>query len=206
MEKLMSQKVLLINPPVFKVDEPWYDTPNFVRTGLAYLAGYLRQYPGFDIRIIDAKFERIDFKKTLKRIIEFKPQILGLCAFTNEIKPAAYLAKLVKEKLPETKIVIGGVHVTALPDKTLEEFPSFDIGVIGEGEVTFYELCSAIKNEKPIENTFKKLCLTFNHNRKFNNGISNQGFKPNKRQTPVICTPNPNKVLEIYFFQNRLIL
>ena len=153
-------RVLLINPPVFRVDEPWYDTPNFVRTGLAYLAGYLRQYPDFDIQIIDSKFERIDFETTLQKVVDFKPDVVGLCAFTNEIKPAAYMSKMIKNILPQSIIVIGGVHVTALPDKTLEEFPEFDIGVIGEGEITFHELCDAIKNNKPLENisglSFKK--------------------------------------------------
>jgi len=46
-------KVLLINPPIFRISEPWYDTPPFVRPGLAYIAGYLRQFPEFDIKIID---------------------------------------------------------------------------------------------------------------------------------------------------------
>ena len=146
----MTLRVLLVNPPVFRVEEPWYDTPNFVRPGLAYLAGYLRQYPGFEIKIIDCKFERKNFEEALERILEFKPDVLGLGAFTNEIKPSAYLAKMIKDKLPDTIIVIGGVHVTALPLQTLEEFPYFDIGVIGEGEVTFYELCTAIRDRKPF--------------------------------------------------------
>jgi len=148
----MSLKVMLVNPPVFQVEEPWYDTPNFGRTGLAYLAGYLRQYPGFEIKIIDSKFERIDFEQTLKQILEFKPDVVGIGAFTNEIKPAAYLAKLIKEKLPNVITIIGSVHVTAIPKRTMEEFPEFDIGVIGEGEITFYELCTAIKNGQDIHN------------------------------------------------------
>jgi len=144
-------RVLLVNPPVFRVDEPWYDTPKFVRTGLAYLAGYLRQHPGFEIEIIDSKFERIDFEKTLQKVLEFKPDIVGLGAFTNEIKPAAYMSKMIKENLPNIITVIGGVHVTALPDKTLEEFPEFDVAVIGEGEITFSELCTALRDKKPLD-------------------------------------------------------
>lgn len=144
-------KICLINPPVLTVLEPWYDTPDFGRTGLAYLAGYLRQYEGFDIKIIDAKLERLSFQEVLQRVIEFDPKIVGLTAFTNEIKPAAYQAALIKKSLPEIVTVIGGVHVTAIPKETLQEFNSFDIGVVGEGEVTFYELCSAIKNSNPID-------------------------------------------------------
>jgi radical SAM superfamily enzyme YgiQ (UPF0313 family) len=43
--------------------------------------------------------------------------------------------------------VIGGVHVTALPYQTLEEFLSFDFGVFGEGEKTLNELCLALSQQ-----------------------------------------------------------
>ncbi|GIV32537.1 MAG: B12-binding domain-containing radical SAM protein [Chitinophagales bacterium] len=144
-------RVMLINPPVLAVLEPWYDTPNFGRVGLAYLAGYLRQYPGYEIRIVDAKLERLNFKQVLQLVRQWQPHVVGLTAFTNEIKPAAYQAGLIKQEIPHVITVIGGVHLTALPQRTLEEFPSFDIGVVGEGEVTFYELCQALKENKSLD-------------------------------------------------------
>jgi anaerobic magnesium-protoporphyrin IX monomethyl ester cyclase len=144
--------VCLINPPVLAVLEPWYDQPDFGRTGLAYLAGYLRQFQGYDIHIIDAKFERLNFKQVEERVLTIKPDLIGFTAFTNEIRPAAYQAAMIKKILPDTITVVGGVHVTALPEQTLLEFPSFDIGVVGEGEITLYELCEMIRNQKGLTN------------------------------------------------------
>lgn len=138
-------KVCLINPPVLSVLEPWYDTPDFGRTALAYLAGYLRQFPGYEILIIDAKFEKLGFEDVLTKVNDFHPDIVGFTAFTNEIKPAAYQAAKLKEILPNVITIIGGVHVTSLPQDTLMEFSYFDIGVIGEGEITLYELCETIR-------------------------------------------------------------
>jgi len=143
-------KVVLVNPPIFRIDEPWYDTPPFVRTGLAYIASYLRQFPEFEVKIIDSKFERLNFDETIKRVTEYGPDVVGIGAFTNEIKPAAYLSKLIKQQIPEITVVVGGVHLTAIPEQTLKEFPEFDIGVVGEGEITFYELCYALKYKKPL--------------------------------------------------------
>jgi len=140
--------VCLVNPPVIAVLEPWYDTPTFGRTALAYLAGYLRQFEGFEIHIIDAKFERLSFQEVVNRLKILNPQVVGITAFTNEIKPAAYLAHQIHVNVEDCITVIGGPHVTAIPKETLSEFPSFDIGVVGEGEETFYQLCEAVRTKQ----------------------------------------------------------
>jgi len=137
-------KVLLVNPPVFHVNEPWYDTPDFVRTGIAYIAAYLREHMDCEIKLIDSKFERLNFPETVKRIEDFEPDIVAYTAFTNEIKPAAKVAQMLIERERIRPLqVVGGVHVTALPEVSLKEFPQFDIVVYGEGEKTFLELCQA---------------------------------------------------------------
>jgi radical SAM superfamily enzyme YgiQ (UPF0313 family) len=140
-------KVVLVNPPPFQILEPEYDTPAFGRVGLAYLAGYLRQFDGFDVQIVDAKLERLSFEATMARVLSAEPDVVGLGAFTCEIKPSAHVARLVKAARPRTTTVIGGVHVTAIPEQTLREFPMFDIGVHGEGEVTFHELCDTLRRQ-----------------------------------------------------------
>jgi len=143
--------VCLINPPVIGVMEPWYDTPDFVRTGLAYLAGYIRANSNVAITIIDAKFERLDFTMVLEKVRTINPDIVGLTAFTNEIKPAAFTAASIKKEIPQCVTLIGGVHVTAIPEETLKEFASFDIGVIGEGEETLLELVNTLRNKGNLE-------------------------------------------------------
>ncbi len=138
-------RVVLVNPPPLAVVEPWYDRPDWGRIALAYLAGWLQRDPAIEVFVVDAKLERLDFSQVQSRVAELAADVVGLTAFTNEIKPAAYTASLVKDVLPDAVTVIGGVHVTALPIQTLEEFSSFDVAVIGEGEQTLEELCSAIR-------------------------------------------------------------
>ena len=145
----MSLRVLLNNAPVFEVLEPWYDTPDFGRVGLAFVAGYLRAHSDHSLAIVDSKLERLDFQETLRRIKEFEPDVVGFTAFTNEIRPAARMAGMVKALSPGTITVIGGVHVTALPAETLEEFPEFDFGIYGEGEETFRQLVEAVEAGGP---------------------------------------------------------
>jgi hypothetical protein len=78
-------KLLLINAPVTNVLEPWTDQPEYVRTALAHLAGYL-----------DAKYEQFNFHEVVAVVDEFKPDMVGLTTFTSETKPAAYQASLIK--------------------------------------------------------------------------------------------------------------
>lgn len=144
-------KVCLINAPVIAVLEPWYDEPNFVRTSLAFLAGYLRQYADFELLCIDAKFERLSFNDVLQRVEQFNPDVVAFTAFTNEVKPSAYQAALIKKHLPHIITIMGGAHITALPEQTLQEFPSIDIGVFGEGEETLLELCHSIREGKSLQ-------------------------------------------------------
>jgi radical SAM superfamily enzyme YgiQ (UPF0313 family) len=145
-----KKRIILVNPPVLAVLEPWYDSPKFVRTALACLAGYLRAHSDWEVKCLDAKFDGKNFDQTVSEIIAWNPTIVGLTAFTNEIKPAAYLAGLIKKANPNIITVCGGAHLTAIPEQTLTEFPTFDIGVIGEGEETLLELCDAISSGRDL--------------------------------------------------------
>lgn len=144
-------RVVLVNPPPWRVVEPVYDAPKFPRHGLACLAAALRVHPGFEVSVVDAKLERLGFDQSLARILDKEPDLVGFTAFTNEIKPAAHLAALVKRARPQATTLIGGVHVTALAAETLAEFPQFDLGCVGEGEETLVELCQNLRDGKPLE-------------------------------------------------------
>lgn len=143
-------KVLLVNPPPYQIVEPYYDTPDFPRTGIAYLAGHLRAQ-GVDVHVLDCKFDRLDYDAGLDFVKSLRPDVVGLGAYTNEIKPAAEFATRVKALDPSIQTIIGGVHVTALPEQTLREFPEFDYGVIGEGEETLHALLTALEEKATLE-------------------------------------------------------
>ncbi len=141
--------MLLVNPPATRSDPRNRGRP-FGCPGLAAVAGYLRRAADCEIAIVDSNAEELDFERTLERIEDFRPDVIGFTAFTEQIKAAARMAKLAKDRLPRAVTVIGGVHVTALPRETLVEFPEFDVAVYGEGEVTFAELCLALDSGRDV--------------------------------------------------------
>jgi len=137
-------RVALVNAPAFGLYEPQYDTPRFTRYALAVLAGYLRAHGVEDILLIDAKFERIGYREVRRRLAAFEPDVVGLTAFTNEIVQCGHVASLVKDLARHQgrriTTIVGGVHATAIPEQTLEEFPQFDLVGVGEGEQTLLDL------------------------------------------------------------------
>jgi anaerobic magnesium-protoporphyrin IX monomethyl ester cyclase len=146
----MDLKVILVNPPPYKIIEPYYDTPEYPRTSLAHLAGYLRRQ-AIEVGVLDCKYDRLAYDGALQRISSSKTKIIGFTSFTNEIKQAAQLAQAVKKHNPDITTIIGGVHVSALPEETIREFPEFDYGVVGEGEITLYQLIRALEEKSDIE-------------------------------------------------------
>ena len=87
--------------------------------------------------------DNIIFADSADEIIKFNPQILGIGSVSQTVNDAIKVATKVKEALPECLNILGGYHITALFDT----LPSvFDIGVIGEGEVTFAEIVAINKN------------------------------------------------------------
>lgn len=132
-------RVLLVNAPRYRIQEPYYDTPPFPRSTLAFLAAYVRE-AGVDVQVLDCKFDRLGYDEAMKRVEAVNPDLVGFTAFTNEIIQAGRLAARVKAWRPDIKTVVGGVHLTALPERTLREFPQFDYGVTGEGEETLLAL------------------------------------------------------------------
>jgi radical SAM superfamily enzyme YgiQ (UPF0313 family) len=83
-------------------------------------------------------------EELLKRLQGIQPDILCISSTTLGIRNANTFAMEAKRVIPSLKVVVGGPHITAAPLETMERFSSFDIAVIGEGELTLAELLRAL--------------------------------------------------------------
>lgn len=108
--------------------------------GVAYLASHLEAH-GIAVDIIDAAALGLGTERVLSLLQESGCRIVGVTATTPAVQSAMALIAAVKQRLPGTITLLGGVHVTALPVETMQECPELDFGVIGEGEQTALELC-----------------------------------------------------------------
>jgi len=146
---LLKLNISLVIPPCLsKITR----RPSYTREphmGFAYIAAMLRE-KGYKMNIIDAEAMQYSAEETAARALENNPIFIGLTAHTALVKSASKVAKAINAINPKSTIVIGGYHTTALPERTLEEFPFFDIAVFGEGENTSVELARALTEGHPL--------------------------------------------------------
>ncbi len=148
MTKKNRTKISLIRPPSV-IGRVSFLASQFP-INLAYLGAHLRK-EGYDVEIWDYEVEEYNEESLIKRIRDFEPSLIGISCFTPTVINAHTIAIAIKKNFPDTLIVVGGVHISALPAETLEEFPQFDIGIMGEGEETLAELCKRVELRQPIE-------------------------------------------------------
>ena len=98
--------------------------------GLGYLASSLRKEFGFDY----IKFKIIN-RDIEQEINKFKPDIIGISSVTQNYNRAIECARIAKKY--DLPVIMGGVHISALPSTLTNDM---DVGVIGEGEETIVDL------------------------------------------------------------------
>jgi len=152
-KKTALKKIVLVNPPM-KAEQVYGSFSEWANvsppTGLCYIAAVVRD-KGYNVSIIDAEALGLGIDKTVQAILRQKPDIIGIACKTLWVVNAHKLAQALKEKAPDLLIIAGGNHVTALPERSLKEFPAFDILVIGEGEMTFTELINVLNTGGDLE-------------------------------------------------------
>jgi anaerobic magnesium-protoporphyrin IX monomethyl ester cyclase len=116
---------------------------------LLALAAQTRRH-GYDTKIVDCAVEKYDVRQSADKITSFNAQYIGLTATTLSISTAVQLAQEIKRRSPSSTVMVGGAHVTALPKKTMKDFPVFDIGVYGEGELTIINLLEALNKKQEL--------------------------------------------------------
>ena len=118
-------KILLINPPAENEILSW--NPEIIKKergytpplGILYLAGYLEKYSSHQIKIIDAQVEEINYVKLENQIKKYNANVVGITTMTLTLIDVLKVIEIVKRSNPETKVVLGGPHVSIYPNETI---------------------------------------------------------------------------------------
>ncbi len=142
-ELAQKRKILFVHP----LGENWIagdqNTSRVVNImaplGLLSLAAWVEKY-GHQTKIHDCyAFPALDSKIDSYLAAE-QPDFIGFSTTTSSFLDGIRLAKRAKEVLPSVKVIFGGVHMSALREQLVREYPVIDFGIVGEGEETLLEL------------------------------------------------------------------
>lgn len=154
-------KICLIRPPAVESFR-FVTTTITLPLGLAYIAAVLEE-AGRCVHILDAVAESPKTKTryykgvlvglTLEEIADRVPAdttLVGITViFTHEWPAVVRLVELIKDRLPNVQVILGGEHITSMPEFCLATSKA-DYIVCGEGEETILELLSAIDDGSPL--------------------------------------------------------
>lgn len=93
----------------------------------------------------DAKAEAI-----ADALVEARPDLVGFSCYLWNIKTTMAAARLVRERAPEVRIVVGGPEVGPLAADVLLSHPYVDVVVHSEGEVPFADIVEAWQERRGL--------------------------------------------------------
>jgi anaerobic magnesium-protoporphyrin IX monomethyl ester cyclase len=114
----------------------------FIPLALLYIKAYLVEHVGFAPDAIDLTEFGQDTPRDeiVTRIVERKPDVLGLSCYVWNIRTLMAVASDVKKRLPGCRIVIGGPEVGPVAQSVLEANDAVDVVVKSEGEIPFAQI------------------------------------------------------------------
>jgi len=146
-------KILLLNPPFLDKFSKSSRSPAVTKSGtiyfplwISYAAGVLDK-EGHEIKIIDSPAKCLSNEETMLEITKFAPKLVIIDTSTPSIYNDLGFAKLVKEKLPDSKICLVGTHVSACVEEILPQNTFVDFIARHEYDYTVRELASLL--DKP---------------------------------------------------------
>ena len=145
-------KISIICPPFSEKERFDSDLGNSagkqIPLGIYYLASFMRS-KGYDVQVIDAEILNMALEKIIHKIMDFAPDYIGITSATSTFYRALDLAKTIKKTLFNVPLILGGPHVTSNYQHAMS-YNEFDYGVLGEGEITLWELCEALSQETSL--------------------------------------------------------
>ncbi|MCP4162182.1 MAG: radical SAM protein [Deltaproteobacteria bacterium] len=114
--------------------------------GIYYLGAQLIE-KGFQVEVVDAEATHIRHEDIIHFLMEKQIKILGITSTTVAFRNARSLAEMARKQIPELQIVIGGPHMTAMPEKTMIT-RAFDFGILKEGEIALSKLVEFVLCKK----------------------------------------------------------
>lgn len=133
----MRTKVLLIEPLKEQFFAEGYLPDNKLELYASVkLAGELEAH-GIPTEVIGMRDRTVD--EIVQFAVELDPVLIGFSVLTLNFWWVKEIAEKIKERLPQVKIVLGGYHISTVPED-ITKSEAFDYAVMGYGEIPLRKL------------------------------------------------------------------
>lgn len=139
------QRILLINPSVDSAEgrENWSKVSSMQPHGLCSIKSYLCMH-GYEVKVVDMLVGAYRPQELRDLVETYQPHLVGMSTYTQCADTVYAICRFLK-KLDERIItVLGGPHVTLLPEEALLREQTVDYVAMGEGEATLIELLESL--------------------------------------------------------------
>lgn len=157
------------------------DSPLEPHGGVLSLCSVLKER-GWEVDFLDFHFldhflreeesRPVRFQDVAEVLQRVKARVFAITCMTVQEEWVRQIATFLKELDPTAAVVVGGTHPTFMARRLLDECPSIDVVVRGEGEVTLPELVRKLQRGEALETV---LGITF---RERDKGIVRTELRP----------------------------
>jgi anaerobic magnesium-protoporphyrin IX monomethyl ester cyclase len=134
-----TPKIVMINPPSNCVEEDRLEPP----LGLLYIISALRKIKYNDVSLFDMTGSKSEGDILNKIDTIPYADVYGISCFSTNYQYVKKIITYIKKNNPNTYVVIGGPHPSAIPDLTFKD-SNADMVVVGEGEDIFADAVIAV--------------------------------------------------------------
>lgn len=138
--------------------------------GQGYIASSLI-YGGFSVKILDFHRDKVSAKQAMPAILAHKAEFIGFTVYSSNFNLVKEYICEINKSNKNTKVLIGGPHVSALPEFSLKALNA-DFAIVGEGEQATLEIIRRCKDNNNDFNDIPGICSWNNGNVVINPGIN----------------------------------
>jgi anaerobic magnesium-protoporphyrin IX monomethyl ester cyclase len=115
--------------------------------GIGYIAGYVEKFSHHQVEIFDAHTYGYNASRAAEKILEKKPDVIGIHSITDNRFKAIALAKEIKKRNEEVIVLMGGPHFSLTAKNALESVPEIDCIVRGEAEKSIVKFLDTLESK-----------------------------------------------------------
>ena len=129
----------------------WFSQPTYIYPIIpAYAATLLKEH-GHQVSWDDGIAEELTLPQYMERITREEPDLIIIETKTPVIKAHWKIIDAIKQRMPRTKVVLIGDHVTALPQESFEESKVDYILTGGDYDFLLLNLCHHLSGGEELE-------------------------------------------------------